>query len=79
MPIVAVELDVRDAALARHLLLRVGGRDVAHLRDVGVPEQRVVVDRDLRVGGDDLALAVITQRVDLDQHGVVLEEHVVRL
>ena len=49
MPTVAVELDVGDAALARHLLLRVRRGDVAHLRDVGVPEQRVVVDRDLRV------------------------------
>ena len=41
----AVELDVGDAALARHLLLRVGASTVAHRGDVRVLVERVVVDR----------------------------------
>ena len=57
MPMAPSSFTYVTSPLARHLLLRVGCRGVAHLLDVGVPEQRVVVDRDLRVGGDDVALA----------------------
>ena len=45
----AVELHVGDALLAREALARVGRLDVAHLGDVRVPVERVVVDRELRV------------------------------
>ena len=46
---VAVELDVGQAALLGHLLLRVLGAGVAQLGVVGVAEERVAVERDLRV------------------------------
>ena len=45
----AVELDVGHAALARHLLLRIGSCEIAHRGGVGVLVERVVVDRDLGV------------------------------
>ena len=53
---VAVELDVGHALLAREPLLRVGRLDVAHLRDVGMAEERAVVDRELRVERAHLAV-----------------------
>ena len=46
---VAVELDVGQAALLGHLLLRVLAGGVAQLGVVGVAEERVVVERDLGV------------------------------
>ena len=49
MPTDAVELHVGDALLARERLERVGRLDVAHLGDVGMAEERAVVDRELRV------------------------------
>ena len=52
----AVELHVRDALLARQRLQRVGGADVAHLGEVRVPEERVVVDGELRVERAHLAV-----------------------
>ena len=45
----AVELHVGDVLLARERLERISGRGVAHLGDVGVPVERVVVDGELRV------------------------------
>ena len=45
----AVELHVRHVLLARERLERVGGLDVPHLRDLGMPVERVVVDGELRV------------------------------
>ena len=45
----AVELDVRHVLLAGERLERVGGVDVAHLGDVRMAVERVVVDGELRV------------------------------
>ena len=53
---VAVELDVGQAALLGHLLLRVLAAGVAQLGVVGVAEERVVVERDLGVERRDLAV-----------------------
>ena len=78
-PDVAVELDVRQAALLGHLLLRVLGRRVAQRRVVGMAEQRVVVERDLRVERAQLALGRDDQRVDLDEHRVLGHERLVEL
>ena len=74
---VAVELDERQAALAGHLLLRVLGRDVAQRGVVRVAEERVVVERHLRVQRRDLAVGRDDQRVDLDEHRLFLDEGVV--
>ena len=49
---VAVELHVGQPALLRHLLLRVLGARVAQRGGVGVAEERVAVERDLRVERD---------------------------
>ena len=62
----------------RERLLRVGGRDVAHLRDVGVLVERVVVDRELGVERLHLALRRHDQRVDLAEHRVGADEGVVQ-
>ena len=50
---VAVELDVGQPALVGHLLLRVLGARVAQLGVLRVAEERVVVERDLRVERGD--------------------------
>src|SRR4051794_32822675 len=68
---VAVELDVGDALLLGHRLLRVLGGAVVQLREVGMAEHRVAVDRDLRVERHDLAAGGDDQRVDLDQGRVL--------
>ena len=70
IPDLAVELDVGDALLAGERLERVGRLDVAHLGDVGVAEERVVVDRELGVERADLAFGRDDQRIDLAEHRV---------
>ena len=75
----AVELDVRDVLLAGERLERVGGVEVAHLGDVGMAVERVVVDRELRVERLHLAVGRDDQRVDLAEHRVEADERVVEL
>ena len=76
---VAVELDVRQAALGGHRLLLVDRADVRQRRVLGVAEQRVVVERDLRVQRDDLAVGRDDDRVDLDEHRLLAAEGRVHL
>ena len=52
---------------------------VAHLRDVGMAEERVVVDRELRVERPHLAVGRDDQRVDLAEHRLAADERVVEL
>ena len=73
----AVELHVGDVLLARRALLGRIGLEVAHLRDVGMLVERVVVDRELRVEGFHLAVRRHDQRVDLAEHRVGADEGVV--
>jgi hypothetical protein len=47
------------------------GLDVAHLRDVGMPERGAVVDGELGVERAHLAVGGDDQRVDLREHRVV--------
>ena len=75
----AVELDVGDVLRARERLERVGGILVAHLGDVRVAVERVVVDRELRVERLHLAVRRHDQRVDLAEHRVEADEGVVEL
>ena len=63
----------------RHPLLRILAREVAQLRVVGVAEQRVVIERDLRVQRLDLPVRRDDQRVDLDQRRLLGDERVVQL
>ena len=73
-PDLAVELDVRHALLARSSLLGRIRLRIAHLGDVAVAEERVVVDRELRIEGAHLAVGRDDQRVDLAQHRVAVDE-----
>ena len=59
--------------------LRVGRLDVAHLGHVGMAEERVVVDGELRVERLHLALGRDDQRVDLAEHRVEVDERPVEL
>jgi hypothetical protein len=77
-PDVAVELHVGHALLAREGLDRVGRSGVAHLRDVRVAEERVVVDGELRVERLHLAVRRHDQRVDLAEHRVELDERAIQ-
>ena len=55
------------------------GLEVAHLGDVGMPVERVVVDGELRVERPHLAFRRDDQRVDLAEHRVGLDEAGVEL
>ena len=76
---VAVELHVGEPLLLRHPLLRVVGGGVLDLGQLGVAEERDVVDRHLGVERDDVAVGGDDQRVDLDQRRVVGVERRVEL
>ena len=78
-PDLAVELHVRDALLARRPFLGRHRVEIAHLRDVGMPEERSVVDGELRVERLDLAVGRDDQRVDLREHRVGRHERLVEL
>src|SRR5262245_11766214 len=78
-PDLAVELHVGDALLTCCALFRRVRLEVAHLRDVRVLVERVVVDRELRVERLHLALGRDDQRVDLAEHRVGADERVVEL
>ena len=73
------QLHVRDVLLTRQALSRVGGFGVAHLGDVRVPEERVVVHAEFRVERLHLAGRRDDQRVDLAEHRVGADERVVEL
>jgi len=75
----AVELHVRHALLAGEPLLRVARLGVAHLRDVGVPVEGIVVDGELRVERLHLAGRRDDQRVDLAEHRVAPDEGLIEL
>ena len=62
-----VELDLVDLVL------------VAQFREVGMPEQRVVVENDLGIERDRVAGLRQGQRVDLDQARVELDESAMQL
>ena len=66
----AVQLDVADARRAGRDLGRLFLGEVAHGLDIGVAGQGRVVDDDLRVEGEQAAVAGYGHRVDLGQLGV---------
>src|SRR5215217_8570256 len=68
----AVELDVVEALLLGRRLQRVGRGLVLELLVLGVPEARVLVQRDLAVDGDHRAVLGLHERVDLDEGGVLV-------
>ncbi|GAB3997208.1 hypothetical protein GCM10029992_19460 [Glycomyces albus] len=73
----AVELDVVEVLLLGALLQRVDRGGVGErLGVLGVPEVGVLVEGDLRVQRQDLALGSADQRVDLHQGGVLGDEGV---
>ena len=69
----AVELDVVEVLRLGRGLERVGRGLVLERRVVRVAEVGVLVEGDLAVEGDDLAVLGLDQRVDLDQRGVLVE------
>ena len=76
----AVELDVVEAGLLGLGLERVGRALVLELLVLGVTHLAgVLVERDLAVQGDDLALLGAHQRVDLDEGRALAGVDVVQL
>ena len=75
----AVELHVDDASLAGERLERVGGPTSAQHGEIGVPAERRVVDRHLRVERAHDALGRHDQRVDLAERRVGLDVAAVEL
>src|SRR5512135_307120 len=71
---VAVEADVAQAALAGAQLGGVLLGHVEHRGDVGVAEQRVVVEIELAVERQDVARLGDDQGVDFGERGVLIEE-----
>jgi len=66
----AVQGHVVEVVLGRFQLLRIFLRLVTQLVDLGMPEQRVVVEAHLRIQRDHLARTGDDQRVDLDDRAV---------
>ena len=64
---------------ARRALLRRIRVEVAHLGDVGMAVERVVVDRELRVERVHDAVRLDDERVDLAEHRVARDEALVEL
>ena len=74
----AIQLDVAQAMAAGFLLL---GRllvGVAHLGQLKVAEERIVVQQHLAIHGQELALAGDHQGVDLGQRGIAADKGVVQ-
>src|SRR5262249_12561412 len=78
-PDLAVQLHVRDSLLAGGALLGRVRLGIAHLSDIGVLVEGVVVDGELRVERPHLALRRHDQRVDLAEHRVHRDEALVEL
>ena len=76
---VAVELDVGEVVFRRLDLHRLFFGEVAQLLEVGVAELGIVVEADLGIEHQQLALVGDRQRVDLDLRGVGADERVVEL
>ena len=72
----AVELDVIQRILRRFDLERIFLGQVAHVLDVRVAEEGVVVERHLRVEREQVAFFGHDQRIDLDERGVGFNEGV---
>ncbi len=79
IPTCAVELDVVEVERLGPQLDRVRVRGVHQVGVRGVPEVRVLVQGDLAVEGQHAAVGGPHQRVDLDQRGVLLGQHVPQL
>ena len=75
---VAVERDVVELVLGRSALHFVFLAVVAPLRQLFLTEQRVVLDVDLRVERDEVAVARDDQRVDLDQARILFQVQAVQ-
>src|ERR671926_1464982 len=75
----AVELDVVEVLLLGRGLQRVGRGGVLELVVLPVPEGGVLVQGHLGVQGQDGAVRRLGQRVDLDQGGLLLAEHLPQL
>src|SRR5690606_32199451 len=76
---VAVELDVGQVELAGFDFSGIFFVEVAVGDDLGVAEQRVGIEVELGVQGDDVALAVAVQGVDFHQRGVGVHVALVQL
>ena len=75
----AVERDVVEVVFRRLDFLLVFFGLVAQRRDVGMAEQRVVVEADLGVEADQLLVLGDDQRIDLQQRHVGLDEGLVEI
>src|SRR5712691_4113748 len=69
-PNVAVELDVAEAERASAFLDLLVGRDLLPVAQLGLTKERVVVNVELRVAGEDGAVGLDEKRVDLHEHRV---------
>ena len=76
---VAVQADVGQVELGSLDFSRILFVQVAVGHDLGMAEQGVAVEVELGVQGDDVALAVTVQRVDLDQGSVRVHVALVQL
>mmetsp|Transcript_25050 Transcript_25050/g.48641 ORF Transcript_25050/g.48641 Transcript_25050/m.48641 type:complete len:360 (-) Transcript_25050:338-1417(-) len=74
---VAVEADVVEVPLVGSNLARVLLRGVTLREDRRLSEGGVVVEANLRVRGEELAILVLCQRVDLDHRAVQIDEELV--
>ena len=74
-----VEFDVVQIVLLRLQFQRIGGVGILECGVVGVPEIGITVQGDLAVEGKNLIIGCSHERVDLDQGGVLGDEHLPEL
>ena len=69
---VAFQTHISQAALVRFGFNRVVFLSFLELRHLFVAEQRVIVDNNFRIGGDESAVAGQNQRIDFGQRTIVI-------
>ena len=76
---IAVHLHEVDLMTLRMQLDPIGLGIIAQFLQVRMPEERVVIDHDLRIDRDQIAGIGHDQRIDLDQTGIELDKRAMQL
>ena len=76
---VTIKLNIVEIIFSRFNLERIFFVEVAHLLHIGVPEQRVIVERHLAVQRDQFLVGSDDQRVDLYHRRVLLHKQAIQV
>ena len=77
-PDVSIELDVVQAVLRRLHFQRIFFGNVAQFPQISMPEQRVIVEIDLRIEREQPPIGRRNKRIDLHQRSIGVEERLIQ-